>query len=168
MQKLDNETAAVICRTRIFSAVSTISADIAEAAHKQGALLIVSCYPISLGYSRRWRRCGADIVTGEGQSLGLTMSFGDIPRFMATKWKRVAKMPAESSENVDHNGTLLRNDACRQESSTFAEKKRHRIYARDEALCAMTAFVSGADGKEGPAPDGPSFVADRPVTHTAG
>jgi len=50
--------------------------EVAKAAHEAGALFVVGVNPISLGLLRAPGNYGADIVIGEGQPLGNTVSFG--------------------------------------------------------------------------------------------
>ena len=66
LNKLDDNTAAVIVQNPNFFGCIDDFTDIAEAAHAKGALLIVSCYPISLGILKTPGAMGADIATGEG------------------------------------------------------------------------------------------------------
>jgi glycine dehydrogenase subunit 1 len=47
-----------------------------RAAHDAGALFVVSADPVSLGLFRPPAAFGADIVVGEGQPLGVPLSFG--------------------------------------------------------------------------------------------
>ncbi len=49
---------------------------LAEAAHADGALLVVSADPLAMGMLRPPGDFGADIVTGEGQPLGIPPSYG--------------------------------------------------------------------------------------------
>ncbi len=51
-------------------------ARLGAAAHEAGALLVVSADPVSLGLFRPPADYGADIVVGEGQPLGVPLSFG--------------------------------------------------------------------------------------------
>src|SRR4051794_20624412 len=49
---------------------------IAELVHSHGAALVVSTYPVPLGLLRPPGELGADVVTAEGQSLGVPQSYG--------------------------------------------------------------------------------------------
>jgi len=51
-------------------------AQLGAAAHEAGALFAVSADPVSLGLFRPPADYGADIVVGEGQPLGVSLSFG--------------------------------------------------------------------------------------------
>jgi glycine dehydrogenase subunit 1 len=56
--------------------LETKGAEIAELAHKQGALTVVSVDPLSLGVINPPVRYGADLVCGDIQPLGMHMQFG--------------------------------------------------------------------------------------------
>ena len=65
------------CRRPTSTAICAISRTIAEAAHAHGALLVVVVTEVvSLGLVQPPGEMGADIVVGEGQSIGNALNFG--------------------------------------------------------------------------------------------
>jgi len=79
---------------------------LADAARAAGTLLIAVVDPISLGLLRRPGEEGADIVVGEGQALGIPMSFGGPGfGFLATRMEHVHRMPGRLvGEATDRRG----------------------------------------------------------------
>jgi glycine dehydrogenase subunit 1 len=80
---------------------------IADAAHAAGALLIaVVTEVVSLGLVQPPGAMGADIVAGEGQSIGNALSFGGpYVGLLATRQKYVRQMPGRlCGETVDQDG----------------------------------------------------------------
>ena len=75
-QALDCETACLLVQYPNHLGGVEDLALYAEAAHRVGALLIVSVDPTSLGFLKSPGDFGADIVVGEGQPLGIPLSFG--------------------------------------------------------------------------------------------
>ena len=82
-------------------------APLAEAAHAKGALLVVVVTePVALGAIRSPGEMGADIVVGEGQSIGVGLQFGGpYLGLFATREKFVRQMPGRlCGETVDAEG----------------------------------------------------------------
>jgi glycine dehydrogenase subunit 1 len=104
---LDDETAAVIVQSpNVFGVISDLRA-IADAAHAKGALLIaVFTEAVAFGLIEPPGAMGADIVVGEGQSIGVPMSFGGpYVGLFATREKFVRQMPGRlAGETVDADG----------------------------------------------------------------
>lgn len=107
LDKLDNQTAAVVIQSPNFFGCIEDLEEVAEKAHAVGALLIVVVTEaISFGLLKTPGECGADIVVGEGQSWGVPMSFGG-PHvgIFATKDKYVRNMPGRlAGIAYDKNG----------------------------------------------------------------
>lgn len=71
----DGVAAIVVQYPNFFGGIEDLAA-YAEMAHDAGALLVVSTYPVALSLLKTPGAFGADIVTAEGQSLGVAQSFG--------------------------------------------------------------------------------------------
>jgi glycine dehydrogenase subunit 1 len=71
-----NETACIVVQQPNFYGIVEDIAPLAEIAHKAGALLVVSADPVALALLEAPGRQGSDVVVGEGQPLGIPLSFG--------------------------------------------------------------------------------------------
>jgi glycine dehydrogenase subunit 1 len=104
---IDADTACVIVQTpNVFGALTDLS-EIAAAAHAKGALLVaVFTECVSLGAVTPPGAMGADIVVGEGQSIGNALNFGGpYVGLFATREKYVRQMPGRlAGETVDAEG----------------------------------------------------------------
>jgi len=104
---IDAETSAVVVQYPDILGRITDLKPIAEAAHAAGALLIaVVTEPIALGLIRSPGEMGADIVVGEGQSIGVGLQFGGpYVGLFACREKHVRQMPGRlAGETMDAEG----------------------------------------------------------------
>jgi glycine dehydrogenase subunit 1 len=105
--KIDGETSAVVVQYPDILGRITDLTPIAEAAHAAGALLIaVVTEPVALGLMKSPGEMGADIVVGEGQSIGVGLQFGGpYVGLFACREKHVRQMPGRlAGETVDAEG----------------------------------------------------------------
>jgi len=104
---IDGETSCVVVQNpNILGHVVDLS-ELAARCHEKGALLIaVVTEPVSLGAIRSPGEMGADIVVGEGQSIGVGLQFGGpYVGLFATREKYVRQMPGRlCGETVDASG----------------------------------------------------------------
>ena len=104
---LTDDTAALVIQSPNFFGCLEDGEALAKAAHDRGALLIVAiAEPLSLGLVRSPGEYGADIVTGEGQSLGNALNFGGpYLGMIATREAFVRRMPGRLvGRTVDTEG----------------------------------------------------------------
>jgi glycine dehydrogenase subunit 1 len=106
MPEFDKDTALVVVQYPDFFGRIFDYTELVEAAHAVGALVAVVINPIALGLLKSPGDFGADIVTGEGQPLGIPMSFGGpYLGLFATKQEYVRKIAGRLvGETVDGNG----------------------------------------------------------------
>ena len=104
---IDKDTSCVVVQYPDILGRITDLTPIADKAHEMGALLIaVVTEPVALGAIEAPGHMGADIVVGEGQSLGVGLQFGGpYVGLFATKEKYVRQMPGRlCGETVDASG----------------------------------------------------------------
>ena len=107
MSAIDENTSCVVVQyPNVFGQIFDLSG-LAAACHQQGALLIaVVTEPVALGLIKSPGEMGADIVVGEGQSIGVGLQFGGpYVGLFACREKHVRQMPGRlAGETVDAEG----------------------------------------------------------------
>jgi len=152
VEAVTDKTACVIVQyPNVFGTVEEWSGTV-EKIHAKGAIAVCSAYPIALAMLKTPGEMGFDIVTGEGQSLGIPLSFGGpYLGFMAVTQKLVRKMPGRIvGRTVDLDGKpgfVLTLQAREQHI-----RREHAMsnICSNESLCALTALAYvTCIGKEG-------------------
>ncbi|HEY0601374.1 MAG TPA: aminomethyl-transferring glycine dehydrogenase subunit GcvPA [Herpetosiphonaceae bacterium] len=94
LEQVDASTAALIVQTPDFLGQIHDLKPIAERVHAAGALLITAVDPVALGLFQSPGAAGADIVTAEGQPLGIPLGFGGpYLGIFACKEQYIRRMP---------------------------------------------------------------------------
>ncbi len=143
--RIDENTACVVVQyPDILGRISDLS-KVAEIAHAKGALLIVvNTEPVALGAIKSPGEMGADIVVGEGQSLGVGLQFGGpyLGLFAVRDPKHVRQMPGrlcgETTDAQGRRGFVL--TLSTREQHIRREKATSNI-CTNSGLCAL-AFTT--------------------------
>ena len=141
---LNNRVACLVVQNPNFFGAIEDLVELAEAAHAVGALLVVAvAEPISLGLLKPPGECGADIVAGEGQGLGVPMSFGGpFLGFFAAQEKYVRQMPGRlvgATEDRDGRAGYVLTLATREQH--IRREKATSNICTSEALVALIATI---------------------------
>ena len=138
-----NTSCVVVQNPDVFGLIRDLT-PIAEAAHSKGALLVaVFTEAVSLGLIRPPGAMGADIVAGEGQSLGNALSFGGpYVGLFASRERFVRQMPGRlAGQTVDaqgRRGFVLTLSA--REQHIRREKATSNI-CTNSGLCALAFSI---------------------------
>jgi glycine dehydrogenase subunit 1 len=147
-----DKTACIIVQyPNVFGTVEEWTSTI-DKLHERKILAVCSTYPIALAMLKPPGEMGFDIVTGEGQSMGIPLSFGGpYLGFMAVAQKHMRKMPGRiCGKTVDSDGTpgfVLTLQAREQHIRRAGAMSN---ICSNENLCALSALAYlTCIGKEG-------------------
>lgn len=140
---IDENTALVIVQYPDFFGRIADFSSLAEAAHASGALLAVSVNPISLGLLTPPGDFGADIVTAEGQPLGIPLSYGGpYLGIFATRKEYMRKMAGRLvGETVDNRGQRAYVLTLTAREQHIRREKATSNICTNQALIALAATV---------------------------
>jgi glycine dehydrogenase subunit 1 len=145
ISRIDENTSCVVVQYPDILGRIPDLAEIAEAAHAKGALLIaVNTEPVALGAIKSPGELGADIVVGEGQSIGVGLQFGGpyLGLFAVRDPKHVRQMPGrlcgETADAEGKRGFVL--TLSTREQHIRREKATSNI-CTNSGLCALAFNV---------------------------
>ena len=131
-------TAGVVAQYPNFYGGLDDLADLASTAHDDGALLVVSADPLAMGMLKPPGDFGADIVTGEGQPIGIPPSFGGpYLGLFSCKQQYIRQMPSRlvgrTTDTQGRTGYVLtlqtREQHIRRERATSNICTNEALYA---------------------------------------
>lgn len=149
---LDDTAACVYLAQPNYYGLIEDAAAAAQLAHDAGAKLVLGVNPIAAALLKTPAECGADIAVGEGQPLGLPLSFGGpYLGFMAATSTMMRKLPGRIvGETTDGNGSRAFVLTLQAREQHIRREKAGSNICSNQALCAMTAAVyMAAMGPEG-------------------
>ncbi len=149
---LDNETACLVLQYPNYYGYIEDQKKLVDAAHAQGALAVVSCDPTAMGMLQTPGHYGADIVTGDGQPLGIPTSYGGpYVGLFAAKQEFIRQMPSRlSGRTLDKNGKTGYVLTLQTREQHIRRERATSNICTNEALYALAATIYlAAMGKQG-------------------
>ena len=149
---VDETTACVLAQYPNFYGGIEALGDLSDTAHQVGALLSVSANPVALGMFKAPGDYGADIVSGETQPVGVSMSFGGpFVGYFTCKNEYIRQMPGRIvGRTVDHEDRIgyvltlqTREQHIRRERATSNICTSEALIATGTAVCLAALGPGG-------------------------
>ena len=130
----------VVQQPNFFGCLEDLDA-LTQRAHEGGARIVVHCNPIAMAILKTPGECGADIAVGEGQPLGIPLSWGGpYLGFMACTAKLMRRLPGRIvGETTDAEGRRAFVLTLQAREQHIRREKASSNICSNEALCAMRA-----------------------------
>ena len=140
-EMLGADIAGVYVQQPNFFGLFEDTAAISAAVHAAGALFVLGCNPIALGIMKSAKDQGADIAVGEGQPLGMPLSYGGpYLGYMATTAKLMRRLPGRIvGETTDAKGERAFVLSLQAREQHIRREKASSNICSNQALCALTA-----------------------------
>jgi len=140
---LDENTAMFVVQYPNFLGQIEDFKGLAHKVHEAGALLCVVVEPMALGMFKSPGELGADIVVGEGQGLGIPLSFGGpYLGFFATKTEYVRKIAGRIvGETIDADGRKAYVMTLRPREQDIRREKASSNICTNQGLMALAAAI---------------------------
>ena len=140
---LDEDTAMLALQYPDFFGRIDNIAPLADAAHAVGAMLVVVANPMALSILRSPGELGADIVVGEGQPLGIPLSFGGpYLGYFAIRKKHVRRIAGRIiGETLDADGKRAYVMTLRPREQDIKRERASSNICTNQGLMALAAAV---------------------------
>ena len=140
---LNKDVACVLLQSPNYFGLIEDGEKAAELAHANRSKVILSVNPIACALYRTPGELGADVAVGEGQPLGLPLSFGGpYLGFMAATKALMRKLPGRIvGETTDNRGGRAFVLTLQAREQHIRREKASSNICSNQALCAMTAAV---------------------------
>jgi glycine dehydrogenase subunit 1 len=143
IDQLDDQTALVIVQYPDFLGNIFDYTELITKAHEFGAMVAVAVNPVALGILKTPGEMGADIVVGEGQPLGLPLSYGGpYLGIFATKKEYIRKISGRLvGETVDGKGNRAYVLTLTAREQHIRREKASSNICTNQGLLALAATI---------------------------
>ncbi|HNR01211.1 MAG TPA: aminomethyl-transferring glycine dehydrogenase subunit GcvPA [Anaerolineaceae bacterium] len=152
IKQVDDQTALVVVQYPDFFGRIQDFSNLVSSAHQTGALIAFVTNPTALGVLKTPGELGADIVVGEGQPLGIPLSYGGpYLGYFATRKEYVRKLAGrlvgETSDALGRRGYVLTLTA--REQHIRREKATSNICSNQGLMALAATIYMSLVGKHG-------------------